>query len=150
MTNRQKRRDLRDALHTLALYKSFNLDGVIFNRVSNGIVITHPDSWLGFAGGPNYMVDIMYSPKRAIKILWRMFNRPEYTRHDLLWEKMYNYQHQHKAEKGTCKVCGRETDSITSWADINYCGPCWNKRRDKGWRDLPSPPEDSKERVPGK
>jgi hypothetical protein len=96
---------------------------------------------------------------------------------------MYNYQHQHKTERGTCKVCGRETNSISSALDINYCANCWNKEL-KGksnikegtsvfmstltdtshiretllkqyenkvnWRDLPSPPEDSRERVPGK
>jgi hypothetical protein len=94
------------------------------------------------------MADILYSPRQAIKILWRLFNRPEYTRHDLFWEKMYNYQH--KTERGTCKVCGRETNSISSALDINYCANCWNKQKKKDWRDLPSPPEDSRERVPGK
>jgi hypothetical protein len=84
-----------------------------------------------------------------------MFNRPEYTRHDLFWEKMYNYQHRHKTERGTCKVCGRETNSISSALDINYCANCWNnklvnKHVGKDWRDLPSPPEDSRERIPGK
>ena len=153
MTNRQKRRDLRDALHTLALYKSFNLNGIIFKRVVNGIVITHPDSWLLVGSSFNYMADILYSPRQAIKILWILFNRPEYTRHDLFWDKMYNYQH--KTERGTCKVCGRETNSISSTLDINYCAKCWNDKLSnnfmkKEWRDLPSPPEDSRERVPGK
>lgn len=150
MTNKQKRRDLRDALHTLALYESFTLDGIIFKRVVNGIVITHPDSWLLVGSGYNYMADILYSPRQAIKILWRMFNRPEYTKHDLFWDKMYNYQHQYKTEGGTCKVCGRKTNSISSALDINYCAKCWNKHMKKDWRDLPSPPEDSRERVPGK
>jgi hypothetical protein len=107
MTNKQRRRDLRDALHTLALYKSFNLDGIIFKRVVNGIAITHPDSWFQAGACLNYIEDVLYSPRQAIKILWRMLNRPNYMRHDLFWEKMYNYQH--KTERGTCKVCGRET-----------------------------------------
>ena len=88
MTNKERRRDLRDALYTLSLYGSYNINGIIFKRVVNGIVITHPDSWQRFSWEPNDMVSIMYSPKRAIKILWRLLNQPKYTRHDLFWEKM--------------------------------------------------------------
>ena len=88
MTNKERRRDLQDALYTLSLYKSYNINGIIFKRVVNGIVITHPDSWLRISSMPNDMVSIMYSPRRAIKILWRLLNRTEYTRHDLFWEKV--------------------------------------------------------------
>ena len=88
MTNKQRRRDLRDALYTLSLYESFNINNIIFKRVVNGIVITHPDSWLRISCMSNEMVSIMYSPRRAIQILWRLLNRAEYTRHDLFWEKM--------------------------------------------------------------
>lgn len=88
MTNKQRRRDLQDALYTLSLYESFNINNIIFKRVVNGIVITHPDSWRMFSSAPNDMVSIMYSPRRAIQILWRLLNRAEYTRHDLFWERM--------------------------------------------------------------
>jgi len=88
MTNKERRRDLRDALYTLSLYKSYNINGIIFKRVVNGIVITHPDSWLRISSMPNDMVSIMYSPRRAIKILWRLLNRAEYTRHDLFWKRV--------------------------------------------------------------
>jgi hypothetical protein len=88
MTNKERRRDLQDALYTLSLYKSYNINNIIFKRVVNGIVITHPDSWLRISSMPNDMVSIMYSPRRAIKILWRLLNRTEYTRHDLFWEKV--------------------------------------------------------------
>ncbi len=145
MTNKDKRRDLRDALYTLSLYKSFNIDGITFKRIVNGIVVTHPDSWLQVGVGVNYVVDILYSPRQAIKILWRLINRPDYVRHDLFWEKMYNYRH--KTKKGICKLCGIETNSITSALDINYCPDCWNKSKGKDWRDLPSPPKDSRERI---
>jgi hypothetical protein len=88
MTNKQRRRDLREALYTLSLYKSFNINNIIFNRVVNGVVITHPDSWRMFSSTPNEMVSIMYSPRRAIQILWRLLDRAEYMRHDLFWRKM--------------------------------------------------------------
>jgi hypothetical protein len=88
MTNKERRRDLRDALHTLSLYESYNINNIIFKRVVNGIVVTHPNSWLMFSSEPNEMVSIMYSPRRAIQILWRLINRDEYTRHDLFWEKV--------------------------------------------------------------
>ena len=88
MTNKERRRDLRDALYTLSLYESYNINGIIFKRVVNGIVITHPDSWRMFSSTPNEMVSIMYSPRRAIQILWGLLNRDDYTRHDLFWEKV--------------------------------------------------------------
>ena len=90
MTNKEKRRDLREALYTLSLYFSYNINGIIFKRVVNGIVITHPDSWDRVSSDPNYMIDVMYSPRQAVRILWRLLNRADYTRHDLFWEKVAN------------------------------------------------------------
>jgi hypothetical protein len=54
--------------------------------------------------------------------------------------------------KSNCKICGIETNSNDSWSDLNYCPRCWNqglanKHIKKNWRDLPSPPRDSRERV---
>jgi hypothetical protein len=38
-------------------------------------------------------------------------------------------------EIGICKICGVKTNSNDSWADLNYCGPYWNKKRDKEYKN---------------
>lgn len=90
MAKEFKRRDLKEALRTIANGFTYEIDGVKFQRMANGVTVTMPESWFmeSWWPGKNTVMTIIVSPKIAIRHLWRLINRDAYVRHDLFWEKV--------------------------------------------------------------
>jgi hypothetical protein len=86
-----KRIRLREKLRRLSQYREVEINGFVFKRMANGIVVTLPDSHLRVSSCPNMVWNILLRPKEAIKKMWQlMLIREDYTRHDLFWEKISN------------------------------------------------------------